>query len=112
MSSDNKGIARLLQAEKDAAKIIQEARNARKARLQQAKLEAKRDVDAYMAERQAQFDKFKNEHQRGTSAVEKDMRNDTEQKIASINSSVDRNVNDVVDMLLKYVIAVDCKVQP
>lgn len=73
MSSDNKGIAMLLQAEKEAGKIIQDARDgtvqfcvrhsllARKARLQQAKLEAKRDVDAYLADRNAAFTAFKNE---------------------------------------------------
>lgn len=73
MSSDNKGIALLLQAEKEAGKIIQDARDgttwsvfvhlrlARKARIQQAKLEAKRDIDAYLADRNAAFNAFKNE---------------------------------------------------
>eukprot|EP01126_Amoeba_proteus_P001686 TRINITY_DN10502_c0_g1_i17.p1 TRINITY_DN10502_c0_g1~~TRINITY_DN10502_c0_g1_i17.p1 ORF type:complete len:113 (+),score=27.38 TRINITY_DN10502_c0_g1_i17:19-357(+) len=107
MSTDNKGIARLLQAEKDAAKIIQEARNARKARLNQAKTDAKKELDAYMAERTAAFNKFKNEHQKGTSEVEENLKRETEKQIRHIREASDRHADDVVRLLIDTVVKVE-----
>jgi len=100
------GIARLLQAEKEAQKIVTAARTERKERLKQAKKEAKVEVDAYLEEKTESFKRFRDASMEGTTQQQQALKGETEKKIHQIEQAIEQNKVEVVSLLLDLVIKV------
>lgn len=73
------------------------------ARLKLAKAEAERDIEAYKATREAQFQVFSKERMGDTGSYSKGLAKATEEELAAIAKAVTDNKASVIDLLLKSV---------
>ncbi|URD99193.1 Vacuolar (H+)-ATPase G subunit [Musa troglodytarum] len=107
------GIQQLLAAEQEAQRIVNEARNAKMARLKQAKEEADKEIAAYRAQMEAEFQRkvaqasASHPLSSGDSGANvKRLELETEEKIQHLKSQAANISQDVVQMLLKHVTTV------
>ncbi|KAL3422562.1 vacuolar ATPase [Phlyctema vagabunda] len=104
MSAQNSaGIQTLLDAERDAQKIVQKAREYRTKRVKEARDEAKKEVDAYKNQKEEEFKKFESEHTSGNKKAEDDASKDAENQIKTIKEAGKKGQDKVVSDLLKAV---------
>ncbi|KAH9995476.1 H+-ATPase G subunit-domain-containing protein [Russula vinacea] len=61
-AQQSQGIQTLLEAEKDAAKVVQEARQYRVKRLKDARTEAADEIEAYRKDKEQEFSAFQSSH--------------------------------------------------
>ncbi|KAG6821196.1 hypothetical protein H0H93_004016 [Arthromyces matolae] len=102
-AQQSQGIQTLLEAEKEAAKIVQQARQYRVQRLKDARSEASREIDAYKQTKEAEFKAFESSHAGTTSDAQTAVDKDTEQKLQAITQSYDHAKDAVVAKLLSRV---------
>jgi len=107
MSAQNSaGIQTLLDAEREASKIVQKAREFRTKRVKEARDEAKKEIDAYRANKEAEFRKFESEHTQGNKQAEDEANREAEGKIAEIKEAGLKNQDKVINDLLSAVFEV------
>ncbi|KAI5920995.1 vacuolar ATPase [Camillea tinctor] len=107
MSAQNSaGIQTLLDAEREASKIVQKAREFRTKRVREARDEAKKEIDAYRKSKEEDFKKFESEHTQGNKQAEDEANKEADAKIKEIQASGKKNQGQVVDDLLKAVFEV------
>ncbi|KAK3935541.1 V-type proton ATPase [Diplogelasinospora grovesii] len=104
MSAQNSaGIQTLLDAEREASKIVQKAREFRTKRVKEARDEAKKEIEAYRAKKEAEFKKFEAEHTQGNKAAEEEANKEAEEQIKAIREAGKKNQDKVVKDLLSAV---------
>ncbi|TVY47570.1 V-type proton ATPase subunit G [Lachnellula cervina] len=104
MSAQNSaGIQTLLDAEREAQKIVQRAREYRTKRVKEARDEAKKEIDDYKKQKDDEFKKFESEHTSGNKKAEEDASKDAEVKIKEIKEAGKKGQDQVVKDLLKAV---------
>ncbi|KAK3998168.1 H+-ATPase G subunit-domain-containing protein [Cladorrhinum sp. PSN332] len=104
MSAQNSaGIQTLLDAEREASKIVQKAREYRTKRVREARDEAKKDIEAYRANKDAEFKKFESEHTQGNKAAEDEANKEADGKIVEIQEAGKKNQDKVIENLLNAV---------
>jgi len=104
MSAQNSaGIQTLLDAEREAQKIVQRAREYRTKRVKEARDEAKKEIDAYRKEKDDEFKKFESEHTSGNAKAEQDANVEAETKMKEITAAGKKGQDKVVKDLLKAV---------
>ncbi|KAK5994921.1 V-type proton ATPase subunit G [Cladobotryum mycophilum] len=104
MSAQNSaGIQTLLDAEREASKIVQKAREFRTKRVKEARDEAKREIDEYKASKEDEFKKFEAEHSRGNQAAEEEADKEAEKQIEGIKAAGAKGRAGVVKNLLNAV---------
>ncbi|PBP25471.1 vacuolar ATPase [Diplocarpon rosae] len=104
MSAQNSaGIQTLLDAEREAQKIVQRAREYRTKRVKEARDEAKKEIDSYKKSKDDEFKKFESEHTSGNKKAEQDAGKDAETKIKEIKSAGKKGQDPVIKDLLKTV---------
>ncbi|KAF3010333.1 hypothetical protein G7054_g281 [Neopestalotiopsis clavispora] len=107
MSAQNsQGIQTLLDAEKNASKIVQQAREYRTKRVREARDEAKKEIDDYRKSKEDEFKKFESEHAAGNKQAEDEANKEAETKITEIKSAGKKSQDKVVADLLKAVFEV------
>ncbi|BDD60469.1 H(+)-transporting V1 sector ATPase subunit G [Monascus purpureus] len=107
MSAQNSaGIQTLLDAEREAQKIVQQAREYRTKRIRDAKTEAQKEIDEYRQQKEGEFKKFEAEHSSGYKKAEEDANKEAETKLQEIKSIGDSKGESVVDGLIQAVINV------
>lgn len=107
MSAQNSaGIQTLLDAEREASKIVQKARELRTKRVREARDEAKKEIDAYRKAKEEEFKKFEAEHTKGNKEAEDEANKEADGKIQEIQSSGKKNQDAVIEDLLKGVLDV------
>ncbi|CAE6464993.1 unnamed protein product [Rhizoctonia solani] len=99
-------VQRLLEAEKEAAKIVQEARQYRTQRLKDARTEAAKDIEAYKRQKEDEFESLEGQRAGNTSNAQEAVDKDTEAKIATINDAYGKQKDAVVQKLLDRVVLV------
>ncbi|KAI2640200.1 vacuolar ATPase [Xylaria nigripes] len=108
MSAQNStGIVTLLDAEREAAKIVQKARELRTKRVREARDEAKKEIDAYRKSKEEEFKKFEAEHTKGNKQAEDEANKEADAKIKEIQAAGKNNQARVVADLLKGVLDVN-----
>lgn len=100
------GIQLLLAAEQEAQRIVNAAREAKMARLRQAKEEAEKEIVAFRAQMEAEYQRKVAESSGDSGANVKRLEQETEAKIAHLKTEGTRIAQDVVQMLLKHVTTV------
>ncbi|KAF8043447.1 hypothetical protein BT93_A1703 [Corymbia citriodora subsp. variegata] len=100
------GIQLLLAAEQEAQRIVNAAREAKMARLRQAKEEAEKEIVAFRAQMEAEYQRKVAESSGDSGANVKRLEQETEVKIAHLKTEATRISQDVVLMLLKHVTTV------
>ncbi|EIN03809.1 V-type ATPase [Punctularia strigosozonata HHB-11173 SS5] len=105
-AQQSQGIQTLLEAEKEAAKIIAQARQYRVQKLKDARSEALKEIEEYKKAKEQEFKAFESSHagvnQEAQAAVDKE----TEAKLQSITSSYEAQKDAVVKKLLDRVVLV------
>ncbi|OCL02012.1 vacuolar ATPase-like protein [Glonium stellatum] len=111
MSAQNSaGIQTLLDAEREAQKIVQKAREYRTKRVKDARTEAQKEIDEYRREKEEEFKAFEKEHTSGNQKAEEDASKEAEVKVKEIQEIGKKTGDKVVDQLLEAVMNV--KPQP
>ncbi|KAJ5054085.1 uncharacterized protein L3040_000369 [Drepanopeziza brunnea f. sp. 'multigermtubi'] len=104
MSAQNSaGIQTLLDAEREAQKIVQRAREYRTKRVKEARDEAKKEIDSYKKTKENEFKTFESEHTSGNKKAEEDAGKDAETKIKEIKGAGQKGQDAVIKDLLKAV---------
>ncbi|KAF6802178.1 V-type ATPase [Colletotrichum musicola] len=101
MSAQNSaGIQTLLDAEREASKIVQKVRTKR---VKEARDEAKKEIEAYRTSKEDEFKKFESEHTRGNKQAEDEANREAESKIREIKTAGKKGQDKVITDLLKAV---------
>ncbi|KAK7746450.1 H(+)-transporting V1 sector ATPase subunit G [Cytospora paraplurivora] len=104
MSAQNSaGIQTLLEAEKDASKIVQKAREYRTKRVKEARDEAKKEIEEYRAKKEDEFKKFESEHSQGNKKAEEEADKEADVKIVEIKEAGVKGQDQVIQDLLNAV---------
>ncbi|KAG9966668.1 hypothetical protein KCU61_g353, partial [Aureobasidium melanogenum] len=109
MSAQNSaGIQTLLDAEREAQKIVQQARECnlpthRTKRVKDARSEAQKEIDEYRNKKEEEFKQFSTQHTSGNEQAEKDATKDTDEKLKEIKSIGDKEGPTVIENLLRAV---------
>ncbi|KAK9576231.1 hypothetical protein V6Z92_009507 [Aspergillus fumigatus] len=105
MSAQNSaGIQTLLDAEREAQKIVQQDRTKR---IRDAKAEAQKEIDEYRQQKEEEFKKFEAEHSSGYKKAEEDANKEAEVKLQDIQTAGKVKGNKVVEDLINAVIDVN-----
>ncbi|KAF2091101.1 V-type ATPase G subunit [Saccharata proteae CBS 121410] len=104
MSAQNSaGIQTLLDAEHEAQKIVQKAREYRTKRVKDARSEAQKEIEEYRNQKEAEFKAFEKEHSSGNKKAEEEADKETEEKLKVIKEIGNKSGNKVVEQLLTAV---------
>ncbi|KAJ6071228.1 Vacuolar (H+)-ATPase G subunit [Penicillium canescens] len=102
MSAQNSaGIQTLLDAEREAQKIVQQAREYRTKRIRDAKAEAQKEIEEYKSQKEEEYKKFETEHSSGFKKAEDDANKETEAKLQEIKDAGKKQGDKVVADLLR-----------
>jgi len=104
--SNSQGITTLLDAEKEAQKIVVKAREYRNARVKDARGEAAKEIEALKAKREAEFKKSQSKHSGDADANQEEIDKATKEELDQLKRSYESNRASVVDELLSRVIEV------
>ncbi|KAL3432489.1 H+-ATPase G subunit-domain-containing protein [Aspergillus tetrazonus] len=111
MSAQNSaGIQTLLDAEREAQKIVQQAREYRTKRIRDAKAEAQKEIEEYRKQKEEEFRKFEAEHSSGFKKAEDDANKEAEVKLEEIKKDGKEKGPKVVEKLIHAL--VDVKPEP
>ncbi|KAF9691874.1 hypothetical protein EKO04_010132 [Ascochyta lentis] len=104
MSAQNSaGIQTLLDAEREAQKIVQQAREYRTKRVKDARSEAQKEIEDYKTEKEAEYQKFEKEHSSGNKKAEDDAKKDTDSKVKEVEALGNKSGSKVVEQLITAV---------
>mmetsp|Transcript_32761 Transcript_32761/g.29636 ORF Transcript_32761/g.29636 Transcript_32761/m.29636 type:complete len:121 (+) Transcript_32761:64-426(+) len=108
MSSDS-NVRQLLDAERDANKIIQAAHEERQVQIKKARNEAEEEVKAY---RKQEEERFQAEIKKrfGDDTEENDLKKKTEEEIKVIHQAYDQRKGQVIDLLIERVMNVQLEI--
>ncbi|KAG0338110.1 H(+)-transporting V1 sector ATPase subunit G [Podila humilis] len=110
MAASNSGINTLLDAEKEASKIVQKARLYRTQRLKDARAEAAKDIEELKASKAEAFKGFEAEHAGSSDQTTQRVEVETEQKRVEIEAAFAKNREAVLQKLLETVFTVEPKI--
>jgi len=99
-AQQSQGIQTLLEAEKEAAKIVQQARQYRVQKLKDARAEASKEIEEYKKSKDEEFQAFEASHAGTTSTTQAALDKDTGVKLQEIDEIFTQKKNDVVNTLL------------
>lgn len=108
--SENAGIQKLLQAEDEAAEIINKARADRNKKMNAAETEAQKEIDAYRTKLDKEFQDEQDQKDDSSDDFAKQLKVKTQQEITKMRAGFDASKTDVVALLLYQVTAVDLTV--
>ncbi|KAL7747534.1 hypothetical protein RI367_007126 [Sorochytrium milnesiophthora] len=106
MAQNANGISTLLEAEKEASKIVQKAREYRVARLKDARKEAEKEIAAAKAQKVAEYERFEKEHAGSTDAHVQKVNADIEARLVQTQRDFEQNKNLVLQKLVQAVVNV------
>lgn len=105
-SHPSQGIQTLLEAEKEAAKIVQQARQYRVQRLKDARSEATREIEEYRRVKEDEFKAFEASHAGNISNVQVAVEKETDVKLQSISEVFETQKDQVLRKLLDRVVLI------
>ncbi|KAJ9474519.1 V-type proton ATPase subunit G [Pseudozyma hubeiensis] len=105
-AQQSQGIQTLLEAEKEAAKIVQKARTYRTQKLKDARSEASKEIEQLKSKKEKEFNDFQKEHEGSTSSSQTTVDKETEQRLEELNKAFESNRDEVIKKLLDRVVDV------
>jgi len=106
-TSNQVGIKQLLEAEQKAQEIVNNARKEKAALLRRAREEAEKEVSAYRAKRQKEYEQKLEDQSKGDTASTDDLRKKADQEIVKIEEALQKNTEKVIELLLNAVKTVE-----
>ncbi|KAJ1912865.1 hypothetical protein IWQ60_009469 [Tieghemiomyces parasiticus] len=110
--SNNQGIQTLLEAEKEAAKTVERARQYRVQKLKEARSEAAKEIEELKAQKTAELAHYESEHSGSNGQLAEDIEADTQHKISELERAFASHQEEVIQKLLATVTQVEPKVHP
>ncbi|EER44478.1 conserved hypothetical protein [Histoplasma capsulatum var. duboisii H88] len=111
MSAQNSaGIQTLLDAEREAQKIVQNAREYRTKRIKDARTEAQNEIEEYRQKKEEEFKKFEAEHSSGNKVAEDEANKEAEVKVQEIKNIGKKKGGQVIGDLIHAVTDVNPQV--
>ncbi|CAM0135317.1 hypothetical protein VKS41_000098 [Umbelopsis sp. WA50703] len=104
-ASSSQGINTLLEAEREAAKIVEKAKQYRVQRLKDARTEANKEIEEIKAQKNAEYQKFVSEHA-GESTGASKVEAETEEKLKEIDQQYKENKQKVVQKMMESLVTV------
>ncbi|TGZ82783.1 V-type ATPase [Ascodesmis nigricans] len=105
MSAQNTaGIQTLLDAEREAQKIVQKARTYRTQKVKEARSEAQKEIDEYKSQKEDEFKRFESQHSGTHSQIEEEATREVQRTLEEIKRLGDEKAPAVIQDLLKAVI--------
>ncbi|KAI9262166.1 G subunit of V-type ATPase [Phascolomyces articulosus] len=108
-ASSSQGINTLLEAEREAAKIVQKAKQYRIQRLKDARSEAAKEIEDLKAQKNLEYQNFVAQHSGASDASLGVVDQETDAKIAEIQSAFAANKETASDKILEAVKRVEAK---
>jgi len=102
-AQQSQGIQALLDAEKEAARIVEKAREYRSQKLKEARGEAAKEIDSLKSKREEEFKEFEQQHSGNTDSQQKALEEETKKHIEVIKAEFNKNKAKVVSDLLAKV---------
>ncbi|EIM86714.1 V-type ATPase [Stereum hirsutum FP-91666 SS1] len=102
----SQGIQTLLEAEKEAAKVVAQARQYRVQRLKDARSEASKEIEEYRKAKEAEFKAFEESHAGTTQTAQSAVDAETDEKLKEVEGQFESNKDAVVKKLLDRVVLV------
>jgi len=102
-AQQSQGIQTLLEAEKEASKIVQQARQYRVQRLKDAHTEANKEIEAYKEAKEQEFKSFEASHAGTTFTIQAALDKGTDKELAKIDATFKRIKDVIVNSLLARV---------
>jgi len=103
MAGQSQNIQTLLEAEKDAQKVVQQERQYRTQRLKDARSEAVKEIEAYKAQKEQEFKAYEASHAGNTQSIQATVDKETEARLRVISQQYEKNKDAVVKKLLNRV---------
>lgn len=100
-------VKKLLDAEEEAKRTIEQARAERDARLKQAAAEADSQIAKFKADKEAEYQHELSKYDSSSGSASVRIRDDAEREIKSAKYSAQENKDAVVDMLYNFVTSVN-----
>ncbi|KAI7881474.1 G subunit of V-type ATPase [Lichtheimia hyalospora FSU 10163] len=108
-ASSSQGINTLLEAEREAAKIVQKAKQYRIQRLKDARSEASKEIEELKAQKNQEYQNFVAQHSGASDASLGAVDQETEVKIGEIQSAFATNKEKAVEKMLEAIVNVQAK---
>ncbi|KAI8139097.1 G subunit of V-type ATPase [Fennellomyces sp. T-0311] len=108
-ASSSQGINTLLEAEREAAKIVQKAKQYRIQRLKDARSEAAKEIEDLKAQKNIEYQNFVAQHSGASDASLGVVDQETDAKIAEIQAAYSENKDKAVEKLLAALVRVEAK---
>ncbi|CAA7267423.1 unnamed protein product [Cyclocybe aegerita] len=105
-AQQSQGIQTLLEAEKEAAKIVQQARQYRVQKLKDARAEASKEIEEYKRAKEQEFKAFEDSHAGNTSTTQAALDKETDAKLREIDVVYEKKRDHVVKTLLERAVLV------
>ncbi|GFZ47058.1 V-ATPase 13 kDa subunit, partial [Saitozyma sp. JCM 24511] len=102
-AANSQGIQTLLEAEKEAAKVVQKARQYRVQKLKDARSEAAKEIEEYKASKDAEFKKFESEHSSQTTSSQSTIDAQAKTQLAELEEAVKKNRDGVIKKIVERV---------
>jgi len=106
-SQGSQGIKTLLEAEKEASKIVEKARLYRVQRLKDARSEAAKEIDALKQKKNQEFQNFEKTHSGSTDEIRKTVNDETKGKIEEVRQLFNKNKDEVAKKLVATILNVN-----
>ncbi|PUU84347.1 H+-ATPase G subunit-domain-containing protein [Tuber borchii] len=104
------GIQTLLDAEREAQKIVQKARAYRTQKVKDARSEAQKEIEEYKKQKENEFKEFESKHSGANAKAEEEATKEIEQTLKDIEAATKEKGPEVIGDLLKAV--TDVKPEP
>ncbi|KAL7425086.1 hypothetical protein Q5752_000774 [Cryptotrichosporon argae] len=112
MAANSQGIQTLLEAEKEAAKVVQKARQYRVQKLKDARTEAAKEIDAYRAAKDDEFKRFESDHTSRTTTSQTTIDDSTKKQLTALDEAVAAHSAEVIDKIVGRVLQCEPKLHP
>ncbi|KAH9924791.1 H+-ATPase G subunit-domain-containing protein [Fomitopsis serialis] len=105
-AQQSQSIQTLLEAEKEAAKTVQQARQYRVQKLKDARAQAAKEIEQYKRQKEDEFKAFEASHAGSTQTAQAAVDQETVVKLQEITDAYNENKDQVVKKLLDRVVLV------
>ncbi|KAI9318104.1 G subunit of V-type ATPase [Dichotomocladium elegans] len=108
-TSSSQGINTLLEAEREAAKIVEKAKQYRIQRLKDARLEATKEIEQLKAQKNQEYQSFVSQHAGASDASLAVVDQEMDAKIAEIQNLFTENKDKAIQKLLDSIVNVQAQ---
>ncbi|KAI9101368.1 H+-ATPase G subunit-domain-containing protein [Phlyctochytrium arcticum] len=110
MAQSAQGISTLLEAEKEASKVVATARKYRVQRLKDARTEAQKEIEQLKAQKTKEFQDFEKQYSGSSDDVVSNANAQTEVQLKEVQTLYEKNKEQVIQKMLDGILNVQPKI--